>query len=71
MPNSSLKRSANGRPPGPVWWYAYIFTSPGLASCRRSRLTSNVRPHQNHAAAVARFVTQRRDDYAAQSAHYC
>src|SRR5687767_8642484 len=23
----------------------YIFTGPGLASCRRSRLTSNVRPH--------------------------
>jgi len=26
----------------------YIFTSPGLASHRQPRLTSNVRPHNNH-----------------------
>ena len=29
MPNSSLKRSANGRPPGPVWRYAVHFRQPG------------------------------------------
>ena len=28
-PNHSLKRSANGRPPGPVWWYAVHFHQPG------------------------------------------
>ena len=48
-PNPSVEARPNGRPPGPGWWYAYIFTSPGLASCRRSRLTSNVRRHRNHA----------------------
>ena len=26
----------------------YIFASPGLASCRRRPLSSNVRPHKNH-----------------------
>ncbi len=44
-PNPSVEARPNGRPPGPGWWYAYIFTSPGLASCRWSRLTSNVRRH--------------------------
>ena len=29
MPNPSLKRSANGRPPGPVWRYAVHFHQPG------------------------------------------
>ena len=31
-PNPSLKRSANGRPPGPVWRYAVHFrqTGPGV-----------------------------------------
>ena len=28
-PNPSLKRSANGRPPGPVWRYAVHFRHPG------------------------------------------
>jgi hypothetical protein len=28
-PNPSLKRSANGRPPGPVWRYALHFRQPG------------------------------------------
>ncbi|CAD5373995.1 hypothetical protein RA210_U400010 [Rubrivivax sp. A210] len=28
-PNPSLKRSANGRPPGPGWWYAIHFHQPG------------------------------------------
>ena len=28
-PNPSLKRSANGRPPGPGWWYAVHFHQPG------------------------------------------
>ena len=28
-PNPSLKRSPNGRPPGPVWWYAVHFHQPG------------------------------------------
>ena len=28
-PNPSLKRSANGRPPGPVWRYAVPFRQPG------------------------------------------
>jgi hypothetical protein len=28
-PNHSLKRSANGRPPGPGWWYAVHFHQPG------------------------------------------
>ena len=27
--NPSLKRSANGRPPGPVWRYAVHFRQPG------------------------------------------
>ena len=47
LPNPSVEARPNGRPPGPVWWYGYIFTSPGLASCRRSRLTSNVRHQTN------------------------
>ena len=29
LPNPSLKRSANGKPPGPVWWYAVHFRQPG------------------------------------------
>ena len=29
LPNHSLKRSANGRPPGPVWQYAVHFRQPG------------------------------------------
>ena len=29
MPNPSLKRSANGRPPCPVWRYAVHFRQPG------------------------------------------
>ena len=29
MPNPSLKRSANGRPPGPVRRYAVHFRQPG------------------------------------------
>ena len=29
MPNPSLKRSANGRPPGPVRWYSVHFHRPG------------------------------------------
>ena len=29
LPNPSLKRSANGRPPGPVWRYAVHFRQPG------------------------------------------
>ena len=29
MPNPSLKRSANGMPPGPVWRYAVHFRQPG------------------------------------------
>jgi hypothetical protein len=28
-PNPSLKRSTNGRPPGPVWRYAVLFRQPG------------------------------------------
>ena len=48
MPNPSLEARPNGMPPGPVWRYAYIFASPGLASCRWSRLSSNVRPHKKH-----------------------
>jgi len=44
-PNMSVEARPNGKPPGPVWRYAYIFASPGLAPCRRRRLTSNVRRH--------------------------
>jgi hypothetical protein len=35
-PNPSLKRSANGRPPGPVWRYAVHFRQPGpgVLPCR-------------------------------------
>ena len=29
LPNPSLKRSANGRPPGPVRWYGVHFHRPG------------------------------------------
>jgi hypothetical protein len=29
LPNPSLKRSANGRPPGPVWRYGVHFRQPG------------------------------------------
>jgi hypothetical protein len=29
MPNPLLKRSTNGRPPGPVWRYAVHFRQPG------------------------------------------
>jgi len=43
-PNPSVEARPNGKPPGPGRWHVYIFTGPGLASCRRPRLTSNVRP---------------------------
>ena len=46
-PNPSLKRNANGRPPGPVGGTRYISTSPGLASCRCRPLSSNVRHHKD------------------------
>ena len=55
-PNPSVEARPNGRPPGPGWWYAYIFTSPGLASCRRSRLTSNVRPLSAHLLEEPKFL---------------
>jgi len=45
-PNPSFEARPNGKPPGPGRWYAYIFTDPGLASCRRSRFNSNVRPRE-------------------------
>jgi hypothetical protein len=45
MSNPSLKRSTNGRPPGPGLWCAHIFTARALASCRRCPLSSNVRRH--------------------------
>jgi hypothetical protein len=48
MPNTSLKRSADGRPPGPGLWCAHIFTARALASCRRLPLSSNVRRHKAH-----------------------
>jgi hypothetical protein len=32
----------------------YIFTGPGLASCRRRQLSSNVRQHQSHSSAPHR-----------------
>jgi len=53
-PNPSLKRSANGRPPGPVWRYAVHFASPGLASCRRRPLSSNVRQSEKPSSALSR-----------------
>jgi len=40
--NPSRKRSANGRPPGPVWRYAVHFRQPALASGRHRWLGSNV-----------------------------
>jgi hypothetical protein len=41
--NPSLKRSTNGRPPGPVWRYAVHFRQPGrgvrpLSSAELERL---------------------------------
>src|SRR5688572_10948798 len=48
-PNPSFEARPNGKPPGPGRWYAYIFTGPGLASCRWSRLNSNVRLQNAHA----------------------
>ena len=45
-PNPSFEARPNGRPPGPGRRYAYIFTGPRLASCRWSRLNSNVRPQK-------------------------
>src|SRR5712691_13464061 len=42
-PNPSLKRSANGRPPGPVWRYAVHFRQPGPGVLPSSPLSSNVR----------------------------
>jgi hypothetical protein len=35
-PNTLLKRSANGRPPGPGRWYAVQFYRPGLGVLRLS-----------------------------------
>jgi len=49
-PNTSVEARPNGGPPGPVWRYAYIFASPGLASHRRPRLTSNVRRRKLYVA---------------------
>lgn len=43
-PNPSLTWSPNGRPPGPVWRYAVVIASPGVA-CRWRTLSSNVRTH--------------------------
>ncbi len=28
-PNPSFKRSTNGKPPGPAWWYAVHFHQSG------------------------------------------
>ena len=47
-PNPSLKRSANGRPPGPGRWYGVHFHQP----CRCRPLSSNVRPHTNTCGAT-------------------
>ena len=59
-PNPSVEARPNGRPPGPVRWYGYIFTSPDLASCGRSRLTSNVRPRkiQTHGGSMQQLISQ-------------
>ena len=54
-PNPSFEARPNGKPPGPGRWYAYIFTGPGLASCRRSRLNSNVRRHRSIALCPPKF----------------
>ena len=40
--NPSLKRRANGRLPGPGWWYAVHFHQSDQ-SCRRRPLSSNVK----------------------------
>ena len=60
-PNHSLKRSANGRPPGPVKRYAVHFRQPGpshpavgvrlaptLGSTGRGRATVHQREYQHH-----------------------
>jgi hypothetical protein len=43
-PNPSVKARPNGMPPGPRGAFWFIMHRAGLASYRRSRLTSNVRP---------------------------
>jgi hypothetical protein len=50
VPNSdaSLKRSANGRPPGPGRWYAVHFHRPGLGVLPSAPALSNVKPHSQH-----------------------
>ncbi len=47
LPNPSLNRSANGRPPHPGRWCAHIFTGPGAVACRRRPVSSNVRAPTN------------------------
>jgi len=42
-PNPSLKQSANGRPPGPVWRYAVHFRHPGPGVQPSSPAYSNER----------------------------
>jgi hypothetical protein len=46
-PNTSLKWSTNGMPPGLVRGCAHIFHSPGLAASRCCPLSSNVRRHKD------------------------
>ena len=45
---------------GPVGGTQYIFASPGLASCRWLRLSSNVRQHKIHCAALQQKMRLRR-----------
>ena len=61
-PNPSFEARPNGKPPAPGRWYmVIIFTGPGLASCRRSRLNSNVRPREKcHSMSLVGLFSQSR-----------
>ena len=70
MPNPSLKRSANGRPPGPVWRYAVHFRQPGPshpAAGGRLARTLGIREQQlRYASRVSAFRRELNSHDAAQ-----
>ena len=60
-PNPSLKRSANGRPPSPVWRYAVHFRQPGLGPkpSLPQDLKSKGYPHQRGVRSCSRNAARR------------
>jgi hypothetical protein len=63
MPNPQLKRIANGRPLGPVWWHPVHFQQPEPYAPRCRPLSSNYKGFPNfasnsHPGSIAQQLTQ-------------